>query len=835
MLPVRLIKYWYFDSFKFFFRLWKNVIATVEEDLAVGLMWRLLFVPLFHDSSIIGRLMSFSFRLIRIGMGIFAYFIVSLIIILMLIVWLAWPVLLFAPEWRLLGLIIGGLGLIIFIVNWLSHPELTVDAISHPSQLWSATKLRSNDLKIESLLQTNDIHQLYQRLELDPQKLNQPTWPTDPQPIYQAAITIAKNNHSQYLSAGDFYLALIMNDQTLPEQLIKYKLKTADFLLAWNLIQLSRKASHGVALWDKNYQVYHLKGTNRGWMAVPTPTVNQFSIDLTHQIRSGDFSDFAGRLDQINQLLNILASNTNSNALVVGPIGVGKTTLARFLAQKIVDGNAPASLATKRIVQLDLSRLLAGVNSQGQLADRLSQFFDEVIFSQNIIVFVDDIHLLGLGEVGQQLNLFGLMLPYLESNKIQFLATSDPASYQRVIERSANFAHLFKKVDFPPATVDEALQLLIALTIKLEQKVNLKISLIALQEIVQLSSQLIHDLVLPDSALGLYQDSIEQALNQKAAWLTSNLVKQTLSISRQLPVTELASDDKQQLLNLEELIHQRFIDQTFAVTAIANTLRRSATGLRDPHRPIGSFLFVGPTGVGKTELAKVLTDLYFQQKGDFLRLDMSEYQSADSIDQLVGSEHQTGVLVEEVLHHPYSLILLDEFEKADPKILTLFLQILEDGRLTDYQGRTLDFTQTIIIATSNVAALTITQGLSQGRTLDQIKPQIEQEVLQVFKPELINRFDQIVLFQPLAEADLKQIVRLKLADLKANLLQQGYPVEFSEELISELAKRGVDPVLGARPLRRLIQDTLEARLSTKILEGKLVPGDKITIDQSYLD
>ena len=240
MLPVRLIKYWYFDSFKFFFRLWKNVIATVEEDLAVGLMWRLLFVPLFHDSSIIGRLMSFSFRLIRIGMGIFAYFIVSLIIILMLIVWLAWPVLLFAPEWRLLGLIIGGLGLIIFIVNWLSHPELTVDTISHPSQLWSATKLRSDDLKIESLLRTNDIHQLYQRLELDPQKLNQPTWPTDPQPIYQAAITIAKNNHSQYLSAGDFYLALIMNDQTLPEQLIKYKLKTVSIhrngFLMFNLL-----------------------------------------------------------------------------------------------------------------------------------------------------------------------------------------------------------------------------------------------------------------------------------------------------------------------------------------------------------------------------------------------------------------------------------------------------------------------------------------------------------------------------------------------------------------------------------------------------------------------
>ena len=317
-------------------------------------------------------------------------------------------------------------------------------------------------------------------------------------------------------------------------------------------------------------------------------------------------------------------------------------------------------------------------------------------------------------------------------------------------------------------------------------------------------------------------------------WVTSKTIETVLSRRVNVPIGVMDVGQKQKLIDLEQEIHQKFIDQQEAVKVVSDALRRSATGLKEGHRPIGSFLFVGPTGVGKTELAKILAEVYFKDSGAFVRFDMSEYQTELSINRLIGGYNEGGLLTESIRNKPYALLLLDEFEKADPKILNLFLQVLEDGRLTDSNGKTIDFTNTIIIATSNAASLTIAKGLAQGQTWEQLDAQVNNELLHIFKPELINRFDDVVLFKPLSPEDLQQIVKLKLAGLQSRLADQGYLIQFDDSMVTQLAQKGFDPVLGARPLRRLIQDVLEAKLSKMILVNQLVKGQSSTLGEGFL-
>ncbi len=353
----------------------------------------------------------------------------------------------------------------------------------------------------------------------------------------------------------------------------------------------------------------------------------------------------------------------------------------------------------------------------------------------------------------------------------------------------------------------------------------------ALKQIVDLSARFIHDLVLPDSALSLLEEVESGTID---TMISSDIVKQTVEKRTKVPVVELNSENKDLLLHLEVVLHSQIIGQDEAIGVISNTLRRAATSLKDQSRPIGSFLFVGPTGVGKTHVAKVLARTYFKDKNVFMQFDMSEYQTAQAVDRLIGSSQNPGELTEAVKNRQYGLILLDEFEKANPQILTLFLQVLEEGHLTDFSGDRIDFTNTIIIATSNTASLLIANSLQVGLTHNQLIPQVRQELLKTFKPELVNRFDEIVIFKPLTPQELEGVVRLDLARVSQLLNDQGYRIDFSPDLVTTLARKGFDPILGARPLRRLIQDTIESKLSTMILEGTLQKGRSLTVNSQFL-
>lgn len=831
-LPIRLINFWYPESLIVFIRSLKNLFLFLEEDFAVRLMFKLLFVPLFHDATITGRFLSFLFRVTRIILGLFAFVFVTVSTIGLAIFWFILPVLCF---------LVGGdsgialkitffSGVILFIHHILAHPLKKIWQIKQIDEIWQCSFVPKKNVELSILLKSEVVKKYLMNLEKVPADFSNLPKTYTIENVYKKAWEIGKQIKVSYLEEDLFFAAIILSIPDIENELMKIDLTTKDFVDALEYDQKKSERWRMVFFWDEDFAVHHLKGVNRGWLGTPTPTLDSVSDDLTRDATTENIADFIGREDVVSQVINTLSLSESRNVVLVGDPGSGKTALVKFLAKIIVAGDAPAALTTKRLVALDFTRLLSGIKEQGDLAEKLKTIFEEINYSGNIIVYVSEIQNFGLGEAGASYNLLSLLLPFIESSKIQFITTTEAANYSRVLERNGAFLRLFTRVDLPPATLDDTIKILQDRSIDLIRRKKIQTSMLAIREIATLSQKYIHDRVLPDSGLHLFAQC---QVNHEDNRITKSVVEKTIQAFIKIPIGEASETGKKQVLNLEETIHQRFIDQFEAVSAVADTLRRATAGLREQQRPVGSFLFVGPTGVGKTELAKILSEVYFLDKGNFLRLDMSEFQNPDSINRLIGDENNEGSLTDVIRTKPFTLILLDEFEKANSKILNLFLQVLDDGRLTDGRGRTIDFTNTIIIATSNASSLIIAQNLRAGKTVEEIQPLVKEELMKIFSPELLNRFDSMVIFKPLSHEDLQKIVNLKLYALKLQLKSHGYIVDFSDELVSRLADKGFDPVMGARPLRRLIQDTIEARLSVLILENKLPKGENFNVTLEF--
>lgn len=791
-------------------------------------MWKLLFVPLFHDASIVGRILSFLFRLGRIFLGLVAFAIATLLIVLAAFYWFVLPGLAVKDGGAFhLLVLFSGLGL--FILHVSLHPHKKTWQIREGGEFWQASQVKKKNLSIKKLLRDPAVQILLELVEAKPAGFISLEI-ADKDQVGLSAYNLAKQTGSPHINANHFFMGVLENTPQIDQLLIKLGRRLEDFKQALSFLELKRSLWRRVYIWDDDFTIHHLKGVNRGWLGASTPALDSFSTDLTKQIAREGIAGFIGNKIVMNELIHVLSSASNRNVILVGPPGSGKSSLVKYLAKQIVSGDAPQALATKRLVQLDLTKLLSSVTTQGELAERVKNIFEEVSFSGNIVMVIEEIHNLGLGEAGSQFNLYALMESYLESANFQFIGTTEPENYVRVIEKNGSFARIFTKIEVAPVNEQEAFEILQRKAIALERTNGVQISTLALRSCVELG-KLVHDRVLPDAAISILEEAVAHV---GKGWVTKEVVERVASTRTKIPVGELHQADKDLLLNLEKLIHQRFVGQEQAVKVVADSLRRNAAGFKEVSRPIGSFLFVGPTGVGKTELAKILSEIYFKGKGAFLRFDMPEYQEESGASRLIGATGEGGQLTEAVRNNPYSLILLDEFEKMNPKVMALFLQVLEDGRLTDGAGKTINFSSTIIIATSNAASLTIAQGLQQGKTLEGLDHQVNNKLLQVFKPELINRFDDVVLFKPLSLEELKKIVELKLSKLKEQLKDKQYQVEFDPALIAELVKRSYDPVMGARPLRRLIQDTLEAKLSKMILENKLVKAQPYTLGLDIL-
>ncbi len=578
------------------------------------------------------------------------------------------------------------------------------------------------------------------------------------------------------------------------------------------------------------------KTANRAMTSVITPVLDAFSQDMTLIGKQGYLKSCIGREKEIGRIFKLVEAGKNAIILVGWP-GVGKTNIVEEIGRRMVTEDVPYSMQDNRLVSLNLGALVAA-SGEGELEKRMTVFLREVERAGNIILFVEEIHnLVGVSSVRGQLDVSEILATALKNRNFLLIATSDPANYHRYLGNSA-LGNIFNRIKIPEPKGNQAIRILEGKVGRLEYRNQIYFSYGALQKAVELSDRFIHERYLPVKALNILEEAaIRARYRGENSIVQGEDIAAIISERLNIPLTKITEEESEKLLNLEDKIHERLVDQEKAVKAVASALRRARAKLRDIRRPITNLLFLGPTGVGKTELAKTVAEIYFGNEEKMIRLDMSEYQESDSVYRLIGpplgreGAQIGGHLTEAVRKNPYSLLLLDEIEKSHPDILNLFLQVMDDGRLTDSAGRVIDFTNIILISTSNAATPFVQEEISKGTDFEIIKKKLIREKLKPhFRPEFLNRFDDIVVFKALSENDIEKITYLLLNQVRKRLLKKGIMLEATKEAIKELAKAGFDPIFGARPLRRVIQNKVENSLANYLLRGKIDRRDVAVLE-----
>ena len=650
-------------------------------------------------------------------------------------------------------------------------------------------------------------------------------------------------------------------------------------------------------------------GSAKGMGGKNRPTLDEFGRNLNEMVRQGKIDPVIGRETEIERVIQVLCRRTKNNPALLGDPGVGKTAIAEGLAQRIVAGKVPELLKDKEIITLDMGSLVAGSKYRGDFEERLKKIMDEVKADQNVILFIDEMHtLIGAGSAEGALDAANILKPELARGDIQCIGATTLDEYRKHIEKDAALERRFQPITVNEPTQEDTIAILKGIRDKYEAHHGVEISDGAIEAAVKLSSRYITDRFLPDKAIDLIdeaasrvrlqtytapvdvktlEDEIERLSKEKEAAvvsqeyekaaqyreeekqkraelekLTEEWKSQTTTETKVVteeeiaaivsnwtgvPVTKLQEEDTQRLLHMEEILHQRVIGQDEAVKAVSRAVRRAQSGLKNPKRPIGSFLFLGPTGVGKTELARALAEVLFDNEDAIVRIDMSEYMEKFSVSRLVGAppgyvgHDEGGQLTEAVRRKPYSIVLLDEIEKAHPDVFNILLQVLDDGRLTDSQGRTVDFKNTVIIMTSNIGASNIktagtmgfsadTAGEEQKAAYDKMKARVMDALKATFRPEFLNRVDETIVFHALEKEHILSIVDLMMQDLHKRLQEQDIKMEVSAEAKEKLVEEGYDPAYGARPLRRTIQRLVEDPLAEDLLQGRYTAGDTVKVD-----
>lgn len=644
-----------------------------------------------------------------------------------------------------------------------------------------------------------------------------------------------------------------------------------------------------------------------------TPTLNQFGEDLTKKARDGKLDPVVGRSKEIERVIQILSRRTKNNPCLIGEPGVGKTAIVEGLAQKINLGDVPEVLKNKRVVSLDISGMVAGAKYRGDFEERIKKALGEVKKAGDVILFIDEIHtIVGAGSAEGAIDAANILKPMLARGEIQLVGATTIGEYRKYIEKDTALERRFSPVTVNEPTEKDTITILKGIRDKYEAHHNVKITDEAIESAVTLSERYINDRFLPDKAIDLIDEASskarlqtytepeslknmqeeidriskdkeeavrsqkfekaaslrdeEKALREKyekedKKWKNQNTKKvititeeniaDVISLWTGIPAKKISEDENERLRNLEKTLHERVIGQNEAVEAVSKAIRRGRVGLKDPNRPIGSFLFLGPTGVGKTELSKALAESLFGDESAMIRIDMSEYMEAHSVSKLIGSPpgyvgfEEGGQLTEKIRRKPYSVILFDEIEKAHPDVMNMLLQILDDGRLTDSNGRTVNFKNTVIIMTSNIGARIITDKKTLGfsnetknddenkdnqKEYESIKKEVMAELKREFRPEFINRIDEIIVFHKLNDKEISKIIELMLSEVKNRMKTQKYEIEFSPNVKDLIAKKGIDKAFGARPLKRTIQNLVEDKIAEAVLDGVIKKGKLAKVD-----
>lgn len=605
-----------------------------------------------------------------------------------------------------------------------------------------------------------------------------------------------------------------------------------DEAVAWLNIQYDLR--HRIRRYQSRASFKPKGAIDRGYTAAATPVLNRFSMDLTALARDGHLPYIVGRDQEMAALFRIIETNRRS-VLIVGDSGVGKTSILQALAERMASEDVPEMLQDKRLVALSAAAIVAGAGGAGQLEERLQTVLVELSHAGNIVLAIENFdQLVGASTAGSEgLDAAQIIADAAGRRSVIVVATTTSSAYRRYLERGV-IPSSFEKLDLNELDAAQAVRVLQSRVGPLEHTYGVYFTFQALDRAVSLARRFMHQKTLPGSALDLLEEAAVLAKKSgRHALVTGEHVAQLVSEQTNVAVTDMTASEQGKLLHLESLMHERVVGQVEAVNAVADALRRARTELRDPKRPIANLLFLGPTGVGKTELAKTVAEVFFGSESSMIRLDMSEYQDVASISRLLGSSgsERGGYFTDAVREHPYTLVLLDELEKAHPDILNVFLQVMDDGRMTDAAGRTIDFTNVILIATSNAGTQHIQTQLRAGVDLAHIKTEMVQDVLQqYFRPEFLNRFDGIILFTPLNQDEVEKIVTMMVAQIGTRMKEKGITLQATPEAIHELAQIGFDPLFGARPLRRAVQDHVDNALAKQLLEGKIGRRDVAVLE-----
>jgi len=591
-----------------------------------------------------------------------------------------------------------------------------------------------------------------------------------------------------------------------------------------------RKATH-TSFFARKMPTTEIRNMIRAWTSRPTPTLDMFSQDMTNMAVAGRSGVLIGHAREYDRLHDILSRPAKPNALLIGEPGVGKETIVGHLAYMIVKDQVSPQLFDKRLVALDVSALISGAD-QAEIQKRVNAIANEIVAAGNIILYIPEAHNLSRTSGEGGLSAANALIPILNADRFPVIGSTYPREYKRFIDQDSAFAGAFEPIQVEEISEDEAEEYLSYDAVVLEKEWKTEISFAAVKKAVMIAKKYFHNKPLPSSAEDLLKESLAEARRVGNASLTEDDVIRAAEKRVNVPIHRAGPAEAESLLNLEEKIHERMVDQEEAVSAVARSLREYRSGLSRQGGPIASFLFVGPTGVGKTELAKALAKIQFGSEDMMVRFDMSEFQGEDSILRLLGGSDGKifGALTEAVSEKPYSLVLLDEFEKANGDVLNLFLQVLDDGRLTDGSGRTVDFQNTIIIATSNAHSTFIKESLERGEDPRTIGETLKKRLTEYFKPELLNRFSDIIAFKTLSVTDMEKIAELQLKSLAKSLDEsQGITMEFDSDAVSLVSREGYDPTFGARPLRGAISKLVKDPLSSKILKGEVERGDSVRV------
>lgn len=656
--------------------------------------------------------------------------------------------------------------------------------------------------------------------------------PAEMDAIYDKALEIREKTNSEVISGGVLAVAII---ECLPnyEQILKtMKLEISDLYDGLNWFNYLNDLVKGLNL------KRHTGGFARDLMFGYTPLLDSYAANISkfHESTRGGHVSVDLHRDKLSQMIDIFSKGGRQNVAIIGPEGSGRSTLVNEFASEILnaDNKISSRIKFRQIFKLDASALISGAGERGQLEQLMTRILNETFFAKNVILWLDNAQMFfeeGVGSV----DISNILLPVLEGGRLRVILTMDQQRYLEISSKKAALANALNKIMIEPATEEETFKVMQDHVPILEYQQGVTYTYWSLREAYHLSERYVHDLVMPGRALNLLEAAGKYADN---GFVTDSSVQE--AIEKTYGVKMQSSQDeneREKLLNMESLIHERLVGQDMAVTAVSDALRRSAAGVRNENRPIGTFLFLGPTGVGKTELAKAISEVYFKGEGEIVRIDLNEYVSADDVQRLIadGATDELS-LTAQVMKHPFSVVLLDEIEKAHPLVLTTLLQLLDEGILRDVKNHEVSFRDTIVVATSNAGANNIRDYIDQGLDMSLIKERLTNDLISggEFKPEFLNRFDEICVFQPLTKEALLVIVDLIISGVNKTLEPRKISVSLTPEAKALLVERGYDPKLGARPMRRIVSKTVENIVARAVLSGATDSGDSIAINEDMI-